>query len=57
MTKFTYFIILLCIGAKSAKKYNNEEKPAWAKKDIRDFSDADMERYFLFVSSHSFKVI
>lgn len=49
MAKLTYFIILLCISAKSAKKYDNEEKPAWAKKDIRDFSDADMERYLLFV--------
>ncbi|CAH0715601.1 unnamed protein product, partial [Brenthis ino] len=46
MSKLLYFIIFLCIGAKSAKKYNDEEKPAWAKKDIRDFSDADMERLF-----------
>ncbi|XP_046685889.1 LDLR chaperone boca-like [Homalodisca vitripennis] len=28
----------------TGKKSNPEDKPAWAKKDIRDFSDADMER-------------
>ncbi|XP_044730343.1 LDLR chaperone boca [Chrysoperla carnea] len=27
-----------------SKKFNENEKPEWAKKDIRDFSDADMER-------------
>ncbi len=26
------------------KKADPKEKPAWAKKDIRDFDDADMER-------------
>jgi len=26
------------------KKSTDEKKPEWAKKDIRDFSDADMER-------------
>ncbi|CAG4982945.1 unnamed protein product [Parnassius apollo] len=29
-----------------AKKFKDNEKPSWAKKDIRDFSDADMERLF-----------
>ena len=28
----------------SSKDENREEKPAWAKKDIRDYSDADLER-------------
>lgn len=28
----------------SCKKFTPENKPDWAKKDIRDFSDADMER-------------
>ncbi|XP_059486926.1 LDLR chaperone boca [Neocloeon triangulifer] len=28
----------------SSKKTQEKEKPDWAKKDIRDFSDADMER-------------
>ncbi|XP_071441230.1 LDLR chaperone boca [Hetaerina americana] len=36
------FITLLSFG--STKKFKDEEKPAWAKKDIRDFSDVDMER-------------
>lgn len=26
------------------KKYKDTDKPEWAKKDIRDFTDADMER-------------
>lgn len=26
------------------KKYKDDEKPEWAKKDIRDYTDADMER-------------
>lgn len=30
----------------TAKKYKEEEKPSWAKKDVRDFSDADVERLF-----------
>ncbi|XP_038209604.1 LDLR chaperone boca [Zerene cesonia] len=30
----------------TAKKYEDKEKPSWAKKDIRDFTDADMERLF-----------
>ena len=38
-----FFVILLIItfvngGIKS------KEKPAWAKKDIRDYNDADLER-------------
>lgn len=28
----------------TAKKYNDDTKPEWAKKDIRDFNDADLER-------------
>lgn len=36
---FTYLFVEM-----SCKKSNPDEKPAWAKKDIRDFSDADMER-------------
>ncbi|KAK3928532.1 LDLR chaperone boca [Frankliniella fusca] len=33
-------LILIVIG----KKSDPEKKPEWAKKDIRDYSDADMER-------------
>lgn len=38
------FFILMCLTAALAKKYKEDEKPTWAKKDIRDFTDADMER-------------
>ncbi|CAH2096250.1 unnamed protein product [Euphydryas editha] len=46
MAKLLYLIILLCICNCFCKKYKDEEKPAWAKKDIRDFSDADLERLY-----------
>lgn len=46
MAKLMYLIILLCISNCFCKKYKDEEKPAWAKKDIRDFSDADLERLY-----------
>lgn len=29
-----------------SKKSSDKDKPEWAKKDIRDFSEADMERLF-----------
>lgn len=35
-------LIVVCGAMVVAKKAN--EKPSWAKKDIRDYSDADMER-------------
>lgn len=35
---------LLLTSLVSCKKFAEKEKPEWAKKDIRDFSDADMER-------------
>lgn len=28
----------------SGKKSDDENKPKWAKKDIRDYNDADLER-------------
>lgn len=36
---FVVFTGVLLVAAKKSA-----EKPAWAKKDIRDYSDADMER-------------
>lgn len=41
-----YIIISILVISKTAtsKKYDKKEKPEWAKKDIRDFTDADMER-------------
>lgn len=40
----TLTIISLFILPVFLKKAKDEEKPKWAKKDIRDYSDADMER-------------
>ncbi|MCL4134824.1 UNVERIFIED_CONTAM: hypothetical protein GTU68_028923 [Idotea baltica] len=39
-------ICLLSICAKigESKRFKEDEKPEWAKKDIRDYSDADLER-------------
>lgn len=38
------FILYLAIFCINGKKTKENEKPDWAKKDIRDYSDADMER-------------
>lgn len=35
---------LILINLASAKKATGDNKPAWAKKDIRDYNDADLER-------------
>lgn len=45
MANLIFIMILVCVSGGMGKKY--EEKPEWAKKDIRDFTDADMERYFI----------
>lgn len=39
-------LLIICanFGLTSSKKADPENKPAWAKKDIRDFDDADLER-------------
>jgi hypothetical protein len=36
--------ILLLVTLVACKKAAPENKPEWAKKDIRDYSDADLER-------------
>lgn len=36
-------VVFLGISA-YAKKVSDDEKPAWAKKKLTDYSDADMER-------------
>lgn len=45
---FKYVLILIVLMATIhrvvPKKSKDNEKPDWAKKDIRDYSDADMER-------------
>lgn len=43
MEKLLVLIVLVLVGAVVLCK-KPQEKPEWAKKDIRDFSDADMER-------------
>jgi hypothetical protein len=35
---------MLLIAAVSSKKFAEKDKPKWAKKDIRDYNDADLER-------------
>nr|CAH0100240.1 unnamed protein product [Daphnia galeata] len=46
--RITIVILLLVINSilfvNGGKKSKNGEKPAWAKKDIRDYSEADLER-------------
>ncbi|XP_017018723.1 LDLR chaperone boca [Drosophila kikkawai] len=42
-TRYIVFILALA-PLVLAKKFKEEEKPAWAKKDIRDYSEADLER-------------
>lgn len=36
-----FFAIIL---VSNGKKADEKDKPSWAKKDIRDYNDADMER-------------
>lgn len=40
----TIFLLFLFCCFSSCKKFKDEEKPKWAKKDIRDYSEADLER-------------
>jgi hypothetical protein len=41
-----YYVLLFttAISTIHCKKFKDEDKPAWAKKDIRDYNDADLER-------------
>lgn len=41
--KFSLGVVVLCFTLVVCKK-SGEDKPKWAKKDIRDYSDADLER-------------
>lgn len=38
------FLTVIFVIAVETKKSGEEDKPTWTKKDIRDYSDADMER-------------
>lgn len=50
MKKFRTFVLLflliLTIKEIDCKKTDKKEKPDWAKKDIRDYTDADLERLY-----------
>lgn len=46
MSRFVLLLFLISLCFTFGKKSKDEEKPNWAKKDITDFSDADMERLF-----------
>lgn len=37
-------LFVVCLAIVASAKKSDGEKPAWAKKSITDFSDADMER-------------
>lgn len=41
---FLLFFVNSLLIVSGGKKSKNGEKPAWAKKDIRDYSEADLER-------------
>ena len=36
--------LLLCLLVLTSAKKDKDKKPDWAKKDIRDYTDADLER-------------
>lgn len=42
-SKELLLLSFLLLGFTSAKKFKEEEKPAWAKKSILDYNDADVE--------------
>lgn len=47
MKTFAWSLILIVLVVATAvysKKFKENEKPEWAKKDIRDYTEADMER-------------
>ncbi|XP_030387130.1 LDLR chaperone boca [Scaptodrosophila lebanonensis] len=44
LNKLLIVAFLVIIPIVLSKKFEGEEKPAWAKKDIRDYTDADLER-------------
>ncbi|XP_042866932.1 LDLR chaperone boca-like [Penaeus japonicus] len=41
---FALYIFLVILSFSASKRHTGDEKPDWAKKDIRDYSDADLER-------------
>lgn len=41
---FTVFLVILGAISVQSKKSDPKNKPDWAKKDVRDYSEADLER-------------
>ena len=41
---YMFLVFFFLISVNNCKKSDPNEKPSWAKKDIRDYSDADLER-------------
>lgn len=39
-----YFLLIMALVLPLSMAKKAKDKPEWAKKDIRDFTDADMER-------------
>jgi hypothetical protein len=47
MHRLQYVLLLTtAICTIHCKKFIDEDKPEWTKKDIRDYNDADLERLF-----------
>lgn len=55
MSRRILIILALCyfVGKINAKKFDSDEKPDWAKKDVRDYNDADLERYQLIILQYA----
>lgn len=41
---FLLLNLLVLLAVVECKKFDDKEKPKWAKKDIRDYNEADLER-------------
>lgn len=44
MKLYSWCLFFILIVVVASKKAGEKDKPEWAKKDIRDYTDADMER-------------
>lgn len=43
-TVYIFVLFIVTTTTVTSKRFKENEKPDWARKDIRDFTDADMER-------------
>lgn len=50
MTYLHHLLIIVITITATIECKKPKEKPAWAKKDVRDYSDADLERLYEQVS-------